>query len=68
VLDAKKGEALNAALNKTFMYIARGSPAMIVLRDIRLTHRKTLMVLQTFNLSGLGNRQGFQGMAIYPSS
>ncbi|KAE9374242.1 hypothetical protein N431DRAFT_404788 [Stipitochalara longipes BDJ] len=68
VLDHAGTGALDSKLDRTFMYILRGAPAITVLGDMGLTHGKTPTVLQSFDLTSLGSRQGFQGMAIYPAS
>jgi hypothetical protein len=67
-LDAANAGALDSALDRTFMYILRGGSAVTVLSDMGLTHGKVPTELQSLDLSALGSRQGFQGMAIYPSS
>jgi hypothetical protein len=67
-LDAAGTGALDSKLDRTFLYILRGSPAVTVLGDMGLTHGKVPTELQSFDLSALGSRQGFQGLAIYPSS
>jgi hypothetical protein len=38
-----------------------------VLSEMGLTHGKLPTEIQSLDLSVLGSRQGFQGMAIYPS-
>ncbi|KAH6714828.1 hypothetical protein DL95DRAFT_310985 [Leptodontidium sp. 2 PMI_412] len=68
VLDTAGKGALDAKLDRTFMYILRGAPFVTVLSDMGLTHGKTPTELQSFDLSSLGNRAGFQGMAIYPAN
>jgi len=68
VLDPAGTGALDSKLDRTFMYILRGAPAITVLGDMGLTHAKTPTELQNFDLTSLGSRQGFEGMAIYPSS
>jgi hypothetical protein len=68
VLAAAGKGALDAKLDRTFMYILRGAPFVTVLSDMGLTHGKMPTELQNFDLSSLGNRAGFQGMAIYPAN
>jgi len=67
-LDAANKGAFDSKNDRTFLYILRGGPAVTVLGDMGLSHGKLPTVLQTLDLSALGSRQGFQGMAIYPSS
>ncbi|KAN0102801.1 hypothetical protein V8E51_011114 [Hyaloscypha variabilis] len=67
-LDPAGSGVLDSKLDRTFMYILRGAPFVTVLSNLGLTHGKTPTELQSFDLSSLGSRQGFQGMSIYPSS
>jgi hypothetical protein len=68
VLDVAGKGAFDAKLDRTFMYILRGAPFITVLSDMGLTHGKMPTELQSFDLSSLGNRAGFQGMAVYPAN
>lgn len=67
-LDTKYMGVFDSALDRTFLYALRGGPAVTVLGDMGLSHGKVPAVLQSLDLSSLGSRQGFAGMAIYPSS
>jgi hypothetical protein len=66
-LDAAGSGALDSKLDRTYMYILRGAPMVSVLSEMGLTHGKLPTEIQSLDLSALGSRQGFQGMAIYPS-
>jgi len=67
-MDTKYMGAFDSALDRTFLYILRGGPAVTVVGNMGLTHGKVPTELQSLDLSSLGSRQGFVGMAIYPSS
>jgi hypothetical protein len=58
----------DAALDRTFLYVLRGGDAVSVLDNTGLSHGEIPREIQSFGLSVLGSRQGFQGLSIYPSS
>lgn len=68
VLDAAHNGAFDSQIDREFLYMLRGTPAVSVLSNDGLTHGVLPTEVQTLDLSALGSRQGWQGMAIYPSS
>jgi len=67
-LDVAGKGAVDAKFDRTFLYILRNAPFVTVLDARGLTHGKVPTEIQSFDLSSLGPRTGFQGMAIYPAS
>jgi hypothetical protein len=68
VLDAAHMGTFDSQIDREFLYMLRGAPAVTVLSNNGLTHWVLPKEVQTLDLSALGSRQGWQGMAIYPSS
>lgn len=50
-----------------FLYVLNGAPYVSVLDSSVVAQGETPKEVQNFDLSALGSRQGFQGLAIYPS-
>jgi hypothetical protein len=59
--------SLDAQIAGTYLYVLRGAPLVSVLDNSGLTHGAMPNEVQSFDLRGLGSRQGFTGMAVYPS-
>lgn len=58
---------LDAQTWKQYMYVLNGAAYVSVVDNSALERGETPSEVQNFDLSGLGSRQGFQGMAVYPS-
>jgi len=58
---------LDAALDRQYLYVLKGAPFVSVVDNSGLWHGGLPKEVQSFDLSGLGSRQGFQGLAVYPS-
>jgi hypothetical protein len=67
-LDTANAGAFDSKFDRNFLYSLRGGPAITVLDSTGLTHGKIPSVVQNFDLSSVGSRQTFEGLAIYPSS
>jgi len=59
--------SFDAVLDRTYLYILRGGSYISVVDNTGLNHGKMPTEIQSLDLSSLGNRQGFQGMAVYHS-
>lgn len=68
VLDAANKGAFDSQIDREYLYLLRGTPAVSVLVNDGLNHGVLPTEVQSFDLSAYGPRQGFQGLAIYPSS
>lgn len=68
VLDAANGGVFDSQIDRTYLYSLRAKPVVTVLSNDGLNHGVLPKEIQSFDLSAYGPRQGFQGMAIYPSS
>jgi hypothetical protein len=67
-LEAAGAGALDAAVDRSWLYVLRGTNVVSVVSLEGLTHEKKPEVIQSLDLSALGTRQGWSGMAVYPSS
>jgi len=67
VLDAAGKGSLDSKMDRQFLYTLRVQPFITVSDVMGLTHGAMPTEVQSFSLASLGNRQGFNGMAIYPS-
>ena len=68
VQDAKSMGNLDSKMDRQFLYVLKSAPYITVTDNTGLTHGGMPKEIQSFSLSALGSRQGFQGLAIYPSS
>lgn len=59
---------LDAILDRNYLYVLRSATMVSVLDNTGLNNGKMPMVVQDLDLSALGARRGWQGMAVYPSS
>lgn len=59
--------SLDAAVDRSFLYVLRGSSTVTVLGLKGLNNGKVASDIQNLDLSALGSRQGWTGMGIYPS-
>lgn len=59
--------SLDAKTDRNYLYVLRGGPYVSVLDNTGLNHGEIPREIQSLDLSSLGSRQGFMGMAIYPS-
>lgn len=59
--------SVDSAMDKQYLYVLKTAPFISVLDNTGLNHGVSPKDIQTFDLSSLGSRQGFQGFAIYPS-
>ena len=59
--------SVDAAIDRHFLYSLKSAPFINVFDNRGLTHGATPKQIQSFDLSSLGSRQGFEGLAIYPS-
>ncbi|KAH8821488.1 hypothetical protein F5884DRAFT_850713 [Xylogone sp. PMI_703] len=66
--DATYGGFLDSKPDRTWLYAARGQAAVSVVSLSGSNSGKAPTIVQTLNLTSLGSRQGWQGMAIYPNS
>ena len=57
----------DTAIDRTFMYTLASTPSIVVINLMGSDSGKTPTQLQLLDLSSLGSRQGWQGMAVYPS-
>jgi hypothetical protein len=62
------GGSLDSQIDRQFLYTLKGNPYIAVADNTGLTHGKLPTQVQLFDLSSLGPRTGFEGLAIYPSS
>ena len=67
-MDPANMGGYDSQIDREFLYVLRGSPAISVLNTDSLNEGVIPKEIQTFDLSALGPRMDFQGMAIYPSS
>ena len=67
-LDAANKGGFDSQIDREYLYVLRGAPAISVLYADGLNHGAIPIEVQTFDLTAVGPRMGFQGMAIYPSS
>ncbi|KAG0648291.1 hypothetical protein D0Z07_5393 [Hyphodiscus hymeniophilus] len=67
-LDAPNGGAFDSKIDRSYLYVLRGTSAVSVLNTNSVNQGKTPQEVQTFDLSKYVPRIGLQGMAIYPSS
>ena len=67
-LDAANAGAFDSQIDREYLYVLRGTPAITVLYTDSLNQGVIPKIVQTFDLSAYGPRMGFQGMSIYPSS
>lgn len=58
---------LDTAADREYLYVLRGGAFVSVIDNRGLNNGKTPREIQTLDLSALGSRQGFMGMAVYPS-
>jgi hypothetical protein len=58
---------LDTAADREYLYVLRGGAFVSVIDNRGLNNGKTPRETQTLDLSALGSRQGFMGMAVYPS-
>lgn len=68
VMDAANMGGFDSQVDRQYLYVLRGTPTVSVLDIGRLNCGPTMKEVQNFDLSALGPRMDFQGMAIYPSS
>lgn len=66
--DAAEGGFLDSKVDRTWLYSLRGDPAVSVTSLSGSNSGKAPEIVQTLNLTSLGSRQGWQGLAIYPNS
>ncbi|RFU32215.1 hypothetical protein B7463_g4108, partial [Scytalidium lignicola] len=66
--DAADMGSFDSKADRTWLYSLRSSPAVSVTSLAGSNSGKTPSVVQNLNLTSLGSRQGWQGMAIYPNS
>jgi hypothetical protein len=59
--------SVDAAIDKEYLYSLKSGPFINVIDNDGLDHGVTPKQIQSFDLSSLGSRQGFVGLAIYPS-
>lgn len=59
--------SLDTRADRTYLYVLRGGPYVSVLDNSGLNHGEIPREIQSLDLTSLGARQGFMGMAIYPS-
>ena len=65
--DASAMGGFDTAIDRTYMYVLAGSDGIVVL-DLEGSHEGVVSKqVQQYDLSALGPRQQWQGMAIYPS-
>jgi hypothetical protein len=67
VQSAAGGGSLDSKLDQTYLYVLKGAPLITVSDVLGLNDGKLPVEIQSFDLSSLGSRQGFQGLSIYPS-
>jgi hypothetical protein len=67
VQSAAGGGSLDSKLDQTYLYVLKGAPLIGVSDVSGLNEGKLPIEIQSFDLSSLGSRQGFQGLSIYPS-
>lgn len=67
VQSAAGAGSLDSKLDQTYLYVLKGAPLIGVSDLLGLNSGKLPVEIQSFDLSSLGSRQGFQGLAIYPS-
>jgi hypothetical protein len=67
VLDAANKGGFDSQIDREYLYVLRGTPAISVLHTGGLNEGVIPKEVQTFDLSAYGPRMGFQGMAVYPS-
>lgn len=67
-MDAANKGGFDSQIDREYLYVLRGTPAISVLYTDSLNQGVIPKVVQTFDLSAYGPRMDFQGMAIYPSS
>jgi hypothetical protein len=58
----------DAAADRTFLYVLAGDQSIVVMSLLGGNSGKLPTQIQKVDLSTLGPRQGWQGMAVYPSS
>lgn len=68
VLDAANKGGFDSQIDREYLYVLRGTTTVSVLSNDGLNHGVLPKEVQTLDLSAFGPRQGWQGMAIYPSS
>ena len=66
--DAANMGCFDSQIDREYLYVLRGTAAVSVLYTDSLNQGVMPKEIQTFDLSALGPRMQFQGMAIYPSS
>jgi hypothetical protein len=59
--------SVDSAMDKQYLYVLKSAPFISVIDNTGLNHGVPPKDVQTFDLTSLGSRQGFQGFAIYPS-
>lgn len=59
--------SVDAAIDREYLYSLKSGPFINVVDNDGLNHGITPKQIQSFDLSSLGSRQGFVGLAIYPS-
>jgi len=67
VQSAAGAGSLDSKLDQTYLYVLKGAPLIGVSDVLGLNEGKLPVEIQSFDLSSLGSRQGFQGLSIYPS-
>jgi len=66
--SATGGGSLDSVLDRQYLYVVKGAPMISVINNWGLDRGMTPKAIQSFDLSSLGSRQGFQGLAVYPSA
>lgn len=64
---ASDAGSVDAAIDREYLYSLKSAPFINVIKNDGLNHGVIPKQIQSFDLSSLGSRQGFVGMAIYPS-
>lgn len=64
--DASAKGGLDTAIDRIYMYVAGGDASIILIDLSGSNSGKLPHQIQDLDLSALGNRRGWQGMAVYP--
>lgn len=66
--SASDGGSFDSKMDREYLYVLRKSPSISVINSLGANSGKVPKQVQDFDISSVGSRQGFTGMATYPSS